>query len=99
MNYEYELGLLVISDNESKSEDNEDGMPPIETFMNVSVKLRKEHLFAYIKCGDIVIGSVQHVNEQRMLMQMICFDINKKRDCTRLKFNVSMYMPFFYYYA
>ncbi len=93
--YEYELKVVEQQLEQIEKNDNEhhldssDGMPPIETFMNMSVKLRKEHLFNYIKCGDVVIGSVEHLNDQRMLMHMICFDnINKKRDCTRLKFNV-----------
>ena len=97
--YEYELKVVEQQQQQQLEKiekiDNEhhlnssDEMPPIETFMNVSVKLRKDHLFNYIKCGDVVIGSVEHLNDQRMLMHMICFDnINKKRDCTRLKFNV-----------
>ena len=94
--YEYELKVVEQQQLEQIEKiDNQnhlnslDGMPPIETFMNVSVKLRKEHLFNYIKCGDVVIGSVEHLNEQRMLMHMICFyNINQKRDCTRLKFKV-----------
>lgn len=66
----------------------ESEMPPIETFMDIPSRYRKEHLFTFIEPGDIVIGSVDHVSDRGLQMLMICFDNQKKRDLERVKFNL-----------
>ncbi|CAF0960137.1 unnamed protein product [Brachionus calyciflorus] len=73
----------------SNSEINEFDIPPLETFMGLSSAIRKEHLFNFLKNGDIVIGSVVDITSKCILMEMICFDCDKKRDLNNIKINLT----------
>lgn len=47
-------------------------LPPLEQFLHVPSKYRREHLFDILKVGDIVIGKVKSVKDFGMFLQLSC---------------------------
>lgn len=63
-------------------------LPPLESFMNLASKYRRERLIKDIDQGDTVIASCNDVNEDGIKMSMICFDNDKKRDLSYVRLDI-----------
>jgi len=66
-------------------------MPPLETFMDIPVSIRREHFYKSIKDLDCVTGVVSQILEKGLLIRLLFVDIHQPRDIEDL--DIMAYCP------
>ncbi|XP_043926697.1 tetratricopeptide repeat protein 14 [Protopterus annectens] len=84
----WKTNLPPVHETTEETEDYYAIMPPVELFMDVPDKIRRELFFRDTERGDIVVGRITSIREFGFFMTLICLGGSLGRDIEHLEISV-----------